>query len=129
MTDVITGLHAVTVHITNIQRAREFYGGVLGLKEVRFDAKANRAVFAFPGTSTLLTMHIQGAGEGGRDPGTVSGVVFHHPDPIAACEEFKRRGGVVTAEAQVVEIPGAKFVRGVIADPDGNEFVISNRVD
>jgi predicted enzyme related to lactoylglutathione lyase len=74
-------------------------------------------------------MHIQAPGEEGRDPGTVSGVVFLHPDPDAACAEIKRRGGTVTVDPKVIEFPGGKFVRAVIADLDGNEFVISNRVD
>ena len=129
MSEVIAGLHAVTVHIRDIQKARTFYRDVLGFKELSFDEKASRAVFALPGTSTLLTMHIQAPGEEGRDPGTVSGVVFRHPDPRDACEEIRRRGGTVTVEAKVIELPGMKFVRAVIADPDGNEFVISNRID
>jgi catechol 2,3-dioxygenase-like lactoylglutathione lyase family enzyme len=129
MTDVITGLHAITIHIRDIQKARVFYREVLGLHELKFDEKASRAVFALPGTSTILSMHIQAPGEEGRDPGTVSGVVFSHPDPAAACDEIKRRGGVVTVEPKLIEMPGAKFVRAAIADPDGNEFLISNRVD
>jgi catechol 2,3-dioxygenase-like lactoylglutathione lyase family enzyme len=129
MGEVVAGLHAVTVHIRDIQKARRFYHDVLGFSELGFDEKASRAVFAIPGTSTLLTMHIQGPGEEGRDPGTVSGVIFQHPEPAAACEEIKRRGGTVTVEPNPVEINGVKFVRAAIADPDGNEFVISNRTD
>jgi len=129
MTEVITGLHAVTVHIRDIQKARAFYQNVLGFKELNFDEKASRAVFALPGTSTLLTMHVQAPGEEGRDPGTVSGVVFRHPDPRAACQEIERRGGSVTVEPRLVESPFGEFVRAVISDPDGNEFVISNRTD
>ena len=129
MSEVITGLHSVTIHIRDIQKARTFNRDVLGFKELKFDEKGSRAVFALPGTSTLLTMHIQAPGEEGRDPGTVSGVVFRSPDPAAACEEIKRHGGTVTVEAKLIEFPGAKFVRAVIADPDGNEFVISNRTD
>lgn len=127
MADVIKGLNAVTVHIRDIQKARAFYRDVLGLKELSFDEKASRAVFAIPGTSTVLSMHIMRPGEEGREPGTVSGVIFSHPDPAAAIAEIKRRGGTVTLEATVVEVPGAKFVRAVFADPDGNEFLISNR--
>jgi predicted enzyme related to lactoylglutathione lyase len=127
MTEVITGLRMVTVHIRDIQKAREFYTDVLGLRELKFDEKASRSEFALPGTSTTLLMHIQAPGEQGRDPGTVSGIVFSHPDPAAACEEIKRRGGSVTMEPMVVEVPGAKFVRAAIADPDGNEFLISSR--
>lgn len=129
MSEVVTGLHAVTIHIRDIHKARSFYRDVLGLREISFSATANRAVFALPGTSTLLTMHIQAPGEEGRDPGTVSGVVFHHPDPAAAVAEFRRRGGMVTLEPTVVEIGPVKFVRAAISDPDGNEFVISNRED
>ena len=129
MTEVITGLHAVTLHIRDIQKARAFYRDVLGLSELSFNEKASRAVFALPGSSTIMSMHIMAPGEGGREPGTVTGVVFSHPDPAAACEEIKRRGGTVTVEPNTVELPGAKFVRAVIADPDGNEFLISNRKD
>jgi len=130
MTEVISGLHAVTLHVRDVPVARTFYRDVLGLREVSFDPKANRAVFALPGTSTLLTMHVQGPGEGGRDPGTVSGVVFFHPDPTAACATIRHRGGTVTVEPKVVETPGgAKFTRAVIADPDGNEFILSDRTD
>jgi catechol 2,3-dioxygenase-like lactoylglutathione lyase family enzyme len=129
MSEVITGLHAVTIHVRDIQKARTFYQDVLGFNELNFNEKASRAVFALPGTSTLLTMHIQAPGEEGRDPGTVSGIIFRHPDPGAACEEIKRRGGTVTVEARTIESPFGVFVRAVIADPDGNEFVISNRTD
>ncbi len=92
MSEVVDGLHAVTVHITDAEKARTFYRDVLGLRELLFDEKARRLVFALPGTSTLLTMHPQGPGEGGREPGTVSGVVFHVGDPSAACRELERRG-------------------------------------
>ncbi|MDA4113229.1 MAG: VOC family protein [Thaumarchaeota archaeon] len=120
-------MQAVSIHIRDIHKARRFYKDVLGLRELQFEEKASRAVFALPGTSTVLTMHIQVPGEEGRDPGTVSGIVFSHPDPVAACDEIKRRGGSVTMEPKLIEVPGAKFVRAVIADPDGNEFLISNR--
>lgn len=129
MSEVVTGLHAVTIHIRDVQKARAFYRDVLGFKELNFEEKASRAVFALPGTSTLLTMHVQAPGEEGRDPGTVSGIVFQHPDPAAACEEIARRGGTVTVEARRIESPFGQFVRAVIADPDGNEFIISNRTD
>jgi catechol 2,3-dioxygenase-like lactoylglutathione lyase family enzyme len=129
MVEAITGLHAVTIHIREIHNARKFYREVLGLKELKFDERASRAVFALPGTTTLLSMHIQGPGEEGRDPGTVSGIVFAHPAPAVACEEIRRRGGSVTVDAHVIELPGVQFSRAVVADPDGNEFVISNRID
>ena len=129
MTDVIAGLHAVTLHIRDVARARTFYRDVLGFRELMFDEKASRLVFALPNSSTLLTMHVQAPGEEGRDPGTVSGVVFRATDPVATCREIVRRGGTVSVEPKVVETAIGSFVRGVIADPDGNEFIISNRTD
>jgi len=129
VSDVISSLHAVTVHITDAARSRTFYRDVLGLKELLYDEKASRLVFALPDSSTLLTMHVQSPGEGGREPGTVTGLVFHHPDPVAACREIARRGGTITAEPRTVETSIGSFVRAVIADPDGNEFLISNRTD
>ncbi|HXW67598.1 MAG TPA: VOC family protein [Thermoplasmata archaeon] len=129
MDAVISGLHAVTVHIRDPERARPFYRDVLGLPEMLVDAKAGRLVFGIPGTTTLLTMHVQGPSEGGREPGTVSGVVFRSPDPAATCREIARRGGTVTMEPQSFDSVVGSFVRAAFADPDGNEFLISNRTD
>jgi predicted enzyme related to lactoylglutathione lyase len=129
MVEVIDGLHAVTLHVRDPKNVRTFYRDVLGLKEITFDEQAHRAVYALPGTETLLTMHVQAPGEGGREPGTVSGVVLRAKDPRAACAEIQRRGGQIVVEPNDVEAGGHKFVRAVIADPDGNEFVLSNRKD
>ncbi len=129
MEAVIVRVHAVTVHVRDIEAARAFYSKVLGFREKSFHAGASRAAFELPGTSTLLTMHIQGGAEGGREPGPVSGIVFYARAPVAACEEIQRRGGTVTNPPRTVELPWATFTLGVIADPDGNEFVVSNRVD
>ena len=129
MREVIAGLHSVTLHIRDVTAASSFYREVLGLRELLVDSRQGRAVYAIPGTSTLLTMHVQRPGEGGREPGTVSGLVFHHPDPAAACAEIRRRGGTITMEPVEFETSIGKFVRAVIADPDGNEFLISNRTD
>lgn len=124
MVEVIEGLEAVTVHIRDIRQARHFYGEVLGLPQVQFDENARRAVFAIPGTSVRLRMHVQEAGEGGREPGTVSGIVFSHHDPATACEEIRRRGGTIVDEPHTISPPGMTSTLSVIADPDGNEFVL-----
>jgi predicted enzyme related to lactoylglutathione lyase len=69
-------------------------------------------------------MHTQGEGEGDREPGTVSGIVFSHHDPKAACQEIRKSGGSITTESERVQTPLGTQIRGVFADPDGNEFVI-----
>ncbi len=124
MDSVIEGVEAVTIHIRDIERARKFYSEVLGLKEVSFLPKASRAAYALPGTSTLLTMHPLGEGEGGREPGTVTGIVFAHHDPSAACAEIRRRGGTIVDEPETFPTALGTVTLGVFADPDGNQFVI-----
>jgi predicted enzyme related to lactoylglutathione lyase len=124
MPDVIESLGAVTVHISDLARARPFYKDALGLREIDYDEKFQRARYALPGTTTLLTIHRMGEDEGGRPPGTVSGIVFFHRDPHQAIAEIKRRGGTVTNEPETVQRPGVSYTLGVVADPDGNEFVI-----
>jgi len=124
MPSVIEAMEAVTVHIRDIQRSRTFYSEVLGLEEVSFVPAASRAAFAIPGTTVRLSMHIQGEGEGGREPGTVSGVVFSHRDPRAALAEIQRRGGTVVDGPKTYPTPLGTVTLGVFADPDGNQFVI-----
>jgi predicted enzyme related to lactoylglutathione lyase len=126
MVQPIEGLSAVTVHVRDIQAARRFYREVLGLHEAGFTEQTGRAVYSFPDNPTALAMHVQRPGEGGREPGTVSGIIFHHHDPRAAVEEIRKRGGTITAEPMEVPGPGGMMVRAVVADPDGNEFVISS---
>ncbi|HEV2165855.1 MAG TPA: VOC family protein [Thermoplasmata archaeon] len=124
MKDVIEGLESVSIHVRDIERARAFYRDVIGLREVSFHPQASRAAFALPGTTTLLTMHVQREGEGGREPGTVSGLVFSHRDPRAACEEIRKRGGQIVDEPSTFRTALGEVTLGVFADPDGNEFVV-----
>ncbi len=124
MTDVVERMEAVTIHIRDIERARKFYSEVLGLREVSFHPAASRAAFAIPGTTTLLTMHIMGKDEGGREPGTVSGVIFSHRDPKAAAVEVRKRGGTIVDEPEPFQNPLGTVTLIVVADPDGNQFVI-----
>jgi len=124
MSELIEAMEAVTVHIRDVERARTFYREVLGLKEVSYLPKISRAAFAIPGTTTLLTMHVQGEGEGGREPGTVSGIVFSHHDPEAACSEIRRRGGAIVDEPKTYPTGLGIVTLGVFADPDGNQFVL-----
>jgi predicted enzyme related to lactoylglutathione lyase len=124
MVATVEGLEAVTVHIRDIHEARKFYAEVLGLEEVQFDPNVGRAVFAIPGSTTTLRMHLYDPEEGGREPGTVSGIVFSHHDPEAACAEISRRGGRVVDAPHKITPPGFTATLAVIADPDGNEFVL-----
>jgi predicted enzyme related to lactoylglutathione lyase len=121
----IESLETVTVHIRDVEKARHFYASVLGLKEIAFVPEAQRLVFALPGSGVSLSMHVMSdPREEGREPGTVSGIVFGHQDPAAALAELKKRGGTVIREVSL--LPNG-LLRGVFADPDGNEFVLMTR--
>ena len=128
MPKIIEGLQAVTVHVTDLDRSRKFYSEVLGLEEETGGPSLPRVVFRIPGGATRLTMHIQREGEGGREPGTVSGILFQCSDPVAACEEIRRRGGAIVDEPWTMDRGGRTAVRAVFADPDGNQFLLSSSV-
>ncbi|MGP8071718.1 MAG: VOC family protein [Thermoplasmata archaeon] len=126
MVDPIEGMPAVTVHVRDVLAARHFFRDVLGLKEAGLNEEAGRAVYVVPGTTTALVAHVPRPGEGGREPGTVSGIVFSHPDPAAAVAEIRQRGGTIVLEPVTMHGPGGGTItRAVIADPDGNEFIVS----
>ena len=124
MVVTIEGREAVTVHVRDIHKARAFYREVLGLTELQFDGSVGRAVFAIPGVTATLRMHVYDPEEGGREPGTVSGIVFSHHDPAAVCAEIARRGGAIVSPPYPISPPGFTSTLSVIADPDGNEFVL-----
>jgi predicted enzyme related to lactoylglutathione lyase len=124
MVATVEGLEAATVHVGDIYKPRKFYGEVLGLRELQFDGGVGRAVFAIPGATATLRMHLYDPEEGGRAPGTVSGIVFSHHDPASACAAIARRGGRVTDPPHTIAPPGFTATLAVIADPDGNELVL-----
>ena len=123
--DVIHGLDAITVHLTapNKSKARDFYGRVLGLKELSWDDASGRGAWQVPGGATIVA-HVMRPDEPGRLPGTVTGVQFSVLDAHAAAAEIKKRGGAITDEPW--KAPWGPTYASV-ADPDGNEFVIIQR--
>ncbi len=126
MAPVIRGLRAMTLHATDIQKSRGFYSKVLGLKEEGPTPTIPRVVFKIPGVASRLSMHVTDSQEGGCEPGTVSGIQFDCADPEAASTAIKRRGGTVVDEPWTMVRGQAKISRAVIADPDGNEFILSS---
>ena len=126
MSHIIQGLQAVTVHVTDLAKARAFYLDILGMEEEGQPPHSPRVVFKIPGSETRLSMHVQGPDEHGREPGTVSGLLFQCSDPIAACAEVVRKGGRLVNEPWSMHRGATKVVRAVIADPDGNEMILSS---
>jgi predicted enzyme related to lactoylglutathione lyase len=123
--DVVQGLDAITVHLTapHAAKARDFYGRVLGLREVSWDDAQGRGVWEIPGGAHLLA-HVMRPGEPGRNPGGVTGVMLTARDVRASGEEIRRRGGHIVDEAWMAPW-GPTYV--TVADPDGNEYLLIQR--
>lgn len=108
----------MTVHVHDLAANTRFWeqvGLTLG------EADAESASFDIPG-SAPLTLHAWDsmcAKNGGRPPGTVSGIMFGVDDAQAICDRVARSGGRVTAPPFPGPTGGSW---AVIADPDGNEF-------
>ena len=127
MAITIQGLEAVTIHVRDVEKARTFYRDVLGLQEVQHVPQRG-AVFAIPGIPTVLNMHLKQPQEQGREPGTVTGLVFSAPDVTAACDAIRAAGGRITDEPEKTTNPTGAYMRATIADPDGNEFLLRMRL-
>jgi predicted enzyme related to lactoylglutathione lyase len=127
MEGILQGLEAVTIHVRDLENARTFYGGVLRLKELQYVA-GGTITYAIPGSSTVLLMHIKRPQEQGREPGTVSGLVFSVADVTAVCEAIRASGGSITDEPEKITNTSGTHMRAAFADPDGNEFMIRVRL-
>lgn len=117
----IRGTAAMTLHVHDLDRAAAFWRA-LGL-EGDAEPGGEAVSFAIPGSGPL-TLHrwqSQCAENGGRPPGTVSGLMFDTADVEAACREVGRSGGRVV-DAPFPGPDGGRWA--VAADPDGNEFFL-----
>lgn len=118
---MIEGLQA----LTHLEKARRFCTDVLGLEEDCPVPNLTRAAFQLPGASARLTRHIQSPGEGWHPPGTASGSLCYASDSEAACRAIREKGGTILSEPFQNTRGGRTFTRGVCADRDGNEFLLS----
>jgi len=118
----IRKLNSIWVHVRDIKKARKFYRDVLGLKEIWYDEEGESASFRIP-RGPPLSMHVQGKGEPGRPAGTVSGIYFSVVDVNRAARAIERKGGTVTDRPE--KKPWGNW-NATIADPDGNEFVLTD---
>jgi len=123
MAGPVKGLDAIWVHIRDIKKARAFYKDALGLKELRYSEEQEYGTYAIPGTKSYLGIHRQGKDEPGRRAGTVSGVYFKVADVKKAAAVIAKKGWKITDKPE--KMPWGDW-NATVADPDGNEFVISN---
>lgn len=121
MTSHILGTKAMTIHVHDLGKVAAFWEA-LGLTRDE-EGGGEAASFAIPGSAPLMIHKWQSqcAANGGRPPGTVTGLMLSTPDVEAACAQATKAGG------QVVDppFPGPDGGRwAVAADPDGNEFFL-----
>jgi catechol 2,3-dioxygenase-like lactoylglutathione lyase family enzyme len=121
---MITSVDVVTVHVSDRDKALDFYVGKLGF-EKRADSDFGDGMrwveVAPPGSSTRLTLARGFAEDSGAAIGNFTGVVFGTSDVQATHRELSAKGVTFTE-------PPAKqdwgMWQAIFSDQDGNRFVL-----
>jgi catechol 2,3-dioxygenase-like lactoylglutathione lyase family enzyme len=111
----ISQIDHVSVIITDVERSRQFYSGLLGLKEIPKPSTFDFVVVWYD----LGNMHVHLLLKEKADTISARHFALRVADAQAAREHF-RKHGVETSETTL--IPGAD--RFFIRDPDGNRIEI-----
>ncbi|HCI13698.1 MAG: lactoylglutathione lyase [Gallionellales bacterium GWA2_60_142] len=115
-------LHTM-IRVGDLDRSLDFYTGVLGMKLLRRkDYPEGKFTLAFVGygdeSSQAVIELTHNWGVESYDLGSGFGhVAIEVDDVYAACDEIRRRGGVVVREAGPMK--GGTTVIAFVADPDG----------
>ncbi len=123
---MITRVQIVSIAVNDQERALEFYRDKLGFKVVTDapDGQGGRWLeLAIPGGQTHVVIYPP-VGEGQR-VGGFSNVLFAADDIRETHDELASRGIKITVP--VTEQPWGTFFQ--FADPDGNEFLVSQVQD
>lgn len=110
-----TQLDHVSVIITDVERSRRFYGGLLGLKEIPKPRTFDFVVVWYD----LGNMHVHLLLKEKADANSARHFALRVTD-VPAAREYFRQNGLALQETTV--IPGAD--RFFIFDPDGNRIEI-----
>lgn len=114
----LTGINHITIRVNNIELAREFYGDVLGLEEIRMMGKS-MVVYRIGVEDTLVIVEA----ETSYDPNSRDFRVDHFGFYLESAEKVDEMASYLR-EAEVTILSGpANRKRGrflFAADPDGN---------
>lgn len=110
-----TGIHHCSIVVTDLDRARRFYGDVLCLKEIPKPRTFDFTVAWFE----MNGQHIHLIPRDQADNISPRHVALHTSDAVAARDYFRRHEVLIR---ETTPIPGAD--RFFIADPDGNQIEI-----
>lgn len=116
----ITGTFAMTMHVHDLGTISKFWAA-LGLAPLHTDGEI--ALFGIPGSGPIMLHRWQSACQthGGRPPGTVSGIMLNVDDAQAGVERVASAGGKVVTPPFPAPSGGQW---AIVADPDGNEFML-----
>lgn len=128
---MISRLQVATVFVSDVERAIEFYVGVLGFDLVAdwHGDDGDRMVFTLPpGGGTEVGLYAPGSG----DPriGSASGLVFTGNDIRETVAELKSRGVEFTRDIVIHDYgegdrpDDAGDLEAEFTDPDGNRFTL-----
>jgi glyoxylase I family protein len=107
----LTGIHHSSILVTDMPRARQFYGEILGLREVQRPANFTTPVVWFE----VGNEHVHLIPTDHPDTQSLRHFALHVEDAPAAREYLRARG---IAIQETIPIPGAD--RFFVHDPDGN---------
>lgn len=114
----ITGIRSVTIYVGDLDKAKDFYSGTLGLRVVHDVVEGPlRWLELAAGTSAVGIILLPG-GEG-LPKGAVQGVHLETTDIVADCAALRSRGVVVDGPNGRPWGWDASF-----EDPDGNALVL-----
>jgi catechol 2,3-dioxygenase-like lactoylglutathione lyase family enzyme len=127
---MISHLQMITIFVSDLQRASEFYTQTLGfVKTAEFDDGQQHLVWVVPAPAYDVDLSTEIAlfapGQGDPRVGAASGIVFTAKDIEATYQELKSRGVQFTMELTrhaYGEGEGDQEARFV--DPEGNEFLL-----
>src|SRR5262245_14360431 len=111
----ITGIHHVSLVVTDLDRSRQFYGQVLGLREIARPTTFDFIVVWYD----LGTQHIHLVPRDAADGPSARHFALHVADAVAAREHF---AGLGVPMRETTPIPGCD--RFFVYDPDGNMIEI-----
>lgn len=109
----LTGIHHNSVLTSDADRAREFYAGILGMKEIPYPSTFDFPVIWFE----LGDQHVHLIVANRPDSISPRHIAFHVRNASVAREALTAMG---VAIEDTVKIPGAE--RFFVHDPDGNRI-------
>ena len=119
----VTGIPFVTYPVSDLERSKDFYGRIIGLKctmDHQLPEEGKRWIEFDVGPSAIAISNIIPVGS---DSGV--GAALEVEDLDAALEKLKAEK--VTIRTDMMESPGCRFF--VIADPDDNDLAIHQHKD